>query len=113
MPRPLLVVPLVLALVGGFWLTRAALVRWRDLKSAQTYELVAEQRPLLLRAGGAVLCGMCVTALTVAVALDGRGVRPARAAAVAAERPAAPPMASPSAELPPVVTQFDVIGPPR
>ncbi|KQV18821.1 hypothetical protein [Kitasatospora sp. Root107] len=84
MPRPLLVVPLVLALAVGFWLTRAALVRWRDLKSAQTYELVAEQRPLLLRAGGAVLCGMCVTALTVAVALDGRGVHPARAAVVVA-----------------------------
>ncbi|WP_405018274.1 alpha/beta hydrolase-fold protein [Kitasatospora sp. NBC_00070] len=112
MPRPLLVVPLVLALVVGFWLTRAALVRWRDLKSAQTYELVAEQRPLLIRAGGAVLCGMCVTALTVAVALDGRGAHPARAAAVPAERPAAPPLASPSPELPPVVTRFDVIGKP-
>ncbi|WP_457032003.1 alpha/beta hydrolase-fold protein [Kitasatospora sp. P5_F3] len=123
MPRPLLVVLLVLALAVGFWLTRAALVRWRDLKSAQTYELVAEQRPLLLRAGGAVLCGMCVTALTVAVALDGRGVHPARAAVVvaaeraaaeraAADHPAAPPVAAASPELPPVVTQFDAIGKP-
>lgn len=110
MPRPLLVVPLVLALVAACWLTRAALVRWRDLKAAQTYELAAEQRPLLLRVGGAVLCGMCVTALTVAVALDGRGVQPARAAAVVAERPAAAPLASP--ELPPVVTQFEPIGKP-
>ncbi|MFB9368977.1 hypothetical protein [Kitasatospora albolonga] len=115
MPRPFLVVPLVVALVAGFLLGRAALVRWRDLKAAQTYELTAEQRPLLVRAGGAVLCGMCVTALTVAVVLDGRGVRPAQAAAVvAAERPAAPPVQpSPSgAELPPVVTRFELIGRP-
>ncbi|BFV58452.1 hypothetical protein KCMC57_up35560 [Kitasatospora sp. CMC57] len=114
MPRPLLVVPLVLALAVGLWLTRAALVRWRDLKSAQTYELVAEQRPLLLRAGGAVLCGMCVTALTVAVALDGRSADPARAAVVAAERPAAPPMPSAAVvpEQPPVVTRFELIGKP-
>ena len=128
MPRPLLVVPLLAAVVVGLWLARSALRRWRDLKAAQTYDLAAEQRPLPLRAGGAVLCGMCVTALTVALTLDGRGLRtlqevradavPALPAAQASARPEAPaPPARPTpaaaaSELPPVLTQFRSIGHP-
>lgn len=131
MPRPLLVVPLLAAALAGLWLARAALARWRDLKTAQTYELAAEQRPLLLRVGGAMVCGMCVAALTVAVVLDGRGLRavqearvvaapapaPAASAAGSAAASAAAPVASrpaaaPAAEPPPVVTQFRSIGRP-
>ncbi|MDH6124553.1 hypothetical protein [Kitasatospora sp. GP82] len=135
MPRPLLVVPLLLAAAAGIWLVRAALLRWRDLRVAQTYELAAEQRPLLLRVGGAMACGMCVTALAVAVALDGRGLRAVQEAGAAAAgesaaagrstapRPAAAPPAAPSPaasggaatperQLQPVVTQFRSIGQP-
>jgi len=128
MPRPLLVVPLLVAAVAGSWLARAALARWRDLRSAQTYELAAEQRPLLLRAGGAVVCGMCVTALMVVLALDGRGTGLAQQARAAAEtapapgspaaapspaRAAAPPATpSSSAEITPVVTKFATVGRP-
>ncbi|GAA2138613.1 hypothetical protein GCM10009760_20050 [Kitasatospora kazusensis] len=127
MSRPLLVVPLLASVVVGLWLARSALRRWRDLKSAQTYELSSEQRPLLLRAGGAVLCGMCATALTVALTLDGRGLpslQEARAlaapeplpAASQASRPAPPAPASAvpaaAAQLPPVLTQFRSIGHP-
>src|SRR5690242_16841463 len=102
MPRLLLLVPMLAAAMVGAWLARAAVVRWRDLKAAQTYELATEQRPLLLRAGGAVLCGICVTALTVALALEGRsGTQEARA--VAAPRPAVPPSVGVARELPPVV----------
>ncbi|MER8186996.1 hypothetical protein [Kitasatospora sp. NPDC094015] len=117
MLRPLLVVPLVVSALAGGWLARAALLRWRDLRAAQTYELAAEQRPMLLRAGGAVLCGMCVTALAVVVALGGRPVRSVADEAPAADtpRPAAPPAASTAAatpELPPVVTHFESVGHP-
>ncbi|MEV4615001.1 hypothetical protein AB0K43_20745 [Kitasatospora sp. NPDC049258] len=115
MLRPLLVVPLVVAALAGGWLARAALLRWRDLRAAQTYELAAEQRPMLLRAGGAVVCGMCVTALAVVVAL---GARPAASVAdetpvAATPRPAAPPASSAATpELPPVVTHFESVGHP-
>jgi len=121
--RPLLVVPLLVAAVAGGWLARAAVLRWRDLRAAQTYELSAEARPVLLRAGGAALCRVCVTALAVTLLLGGGPVRvapaqDARAAAAAAPRPAAPAAAPPTGstatatELPPVVTQFRSIGHP-
>ncbi|WP_441245198.1 hypothetical protein [Kitasatospora sp. McL0602] len=123
MPRPLLVVPLVVFAVAGIWLARAVLVRWRDLKAAQTYELVAEQRPLLVRAGAAVLCGMCITALTVAVTFDGRGARGVEQARAVAAAPAASAVAAapsgdtkhgapPEGGPTPVATQFRVIGHP-
>ncbi|MFF1797294.1 hypothetical protein ACFVXQ_24270, partial [Kitasatospora sp. NPDC058263] len=69
MVRSLLVVPLLAAASGGIWLARGALLRWRDLRSAETYELTGDQRPMLLRAAGAMVCGICVTALTVLTAL--------------------------------------------
>ncbi|MFJ1704432.1 hypothetical protein [Kitasatospora sp. NPDC088346] len=118
MPRPLLMVPLVISALAAGWLARAALLRWRDLRAAQTYELTAEQRPVLLRAGAAVVCVICVTALAVAVALGGR---PSRSVAEesgpdAGPRPAAPPApdgARPTTtELPPVVTRFESVGHP-
>ncbi|WP_354641329.1 hypothetical protein [Kitasatospora camelliae] len=125
--RPLLLVPLLCAALAGGWLARTAVLRWRDLRSAQTYELAAELRPVLLRAGGAAVCGMCVTAFTVALAVSGQpGTTPLTAAeaarAAAAPRPAgsavpaAPPMPTRAdqapGELPPVVTQFEIIGRP-
>ncbi len=73
MPRSLLVLLLLVAAVAGSWLARSAMVRWRDLRSAQTYELAAEARPALVRAGAAALCLMCVSALGVAVLLGERG----------------------------------------
>ncbi|KJK59520.1 alpha/beta hydrolase-fold protein [Saccharothrix sp. ST-888] len=131
MTRPLLVVPLLVAAVAGAWLLRSAFLRWRDLRVAQTYELAAEQRPLLLRVGGAMVCGMCVTALAVTVSLDSRTGRSAQQAGAvaapetaAAERSPAPPpaapssgppspaAASPSRTVPPVVTQFKAVGQP-
>ncbi|MFB7666840.1 alpha/beta hydrolase-fold protein [Kitasatospora sp. NPDC056138] len=127
MTRPLLVVPLLVAAVAGTWLLRSAFLRWRDLRVAQTYELAAEQRPLLLRVGGAMVCGMCVTALAVTVSLDGRAgrsVQQAAPAAATAERSPAPPpappssgapsqaAASPSGAVPPVITQFKAVGQP-
>ncbi|WAL72573.1 hypothetical protein OU787_14295 [Kitasatospora sp. YST-16] len=81
MPRSLLVLLLLVAAVAGSWLARSAMVRWRDLRAAQTYELAAEARPALVRAGAAALCLMCVSALGVAVLLGERGgVRQAVAA---------------------------------
>ncbi|PJN23221.1 hypothetical protein [Kitasatospora sp. CB02891] len=100
MPRSLLVLLLLVAAVAGSWLARSAMSRWRDLRAAQTYELAAEARPVLVRAGAAVLCLMCVSALGVAALA---GLRPGRVAvrqavaAVGTERPAA---AAPPAPAP-------------
>ncbi|MGW2375556.1 MULTISPECIES: hypothetical protein [Kitasatospora] len=73
MVRPLLVIPLLAAAVGGLWLARGALQRWRDLRAAETYELAGDRWPMLMRAGGAMVCGVCVTALTVLTALGAFG----------------------------------------
>ncbi|MFD5461509.1 hypothetical protein ACFWIQ_01600 [Kitasatospora sp. NPDC127059] len=73
MVRPLLVIPLLAAALGGIWLARGALQRWRDLRAAATYELTGDRWPMLLRAGGAMVCGVCVTALTVLTALGAFG----------------------------------------
>ncbi|MGK4581773.1 hypothetical protein [Kitasatospora sp. HPMI-4] len=126
MTRPLLAAALLLAVAAGIWLLRSALLRWRDLRAAQTYELAAEQRPLLLRVGGAMVCGMCATALAVVLVLGGRGARSvpeARAEAAtgtaAAERsaqpnaaPPAPPSPPPSHSAQPVATPFREVGQP-
>ncbi|MER7702118.1 hypothetical protein ABTX81_04335 [Kitasatospora sp. NPDC097605] len=69
MVRSLLVVPLLAAAGGGVWLARGALLRWRDLRAAETYELAGEHRPMLVRAAGAMVCGVCVTVLTLLTAL--------------------------------------------
>ncbi|MFI9319710.1 hypothetical protein ACIGXI_07995 [Kitasatospora aureofaciens] len=74
MVRPLLVIPLLAAALGGIWLARGALQRWRDLRAAATYELAGERWPMLVRAGGAMVCGVCVTALTLLTALGAFGV---------------------------------------
>ncbi|WP_344622797.1 hypothetical protein, partial [Kitasatospora arboriphila] len=75
MPRPLLVVvPLLAAAAAaaaGLRLGRSTLTGWRDLRSARTYGLAAEQRPLLLRAAAAVFCLVGAAVLAVAV-LPGR-----------------------------------------
>ncbi|MEV7118159.1 hypothetical protein [Kitasatospora griseola] len=111
MPRSLLVLLLLVAVVAGSWLARSAMSRWRDLRAAQTYELAAEARPVLVRAGAAVLCLMCVSALGVAVLA---GLRPGRVtvrqavAAVGTERPAA---AAPPAPAP-VEVLFSNVGRP-
>ncbi|MEU4113367.1 hypothetical protein AB0F71_02555 [Kitasatospora sp. NPDC028055] len=73
MVRPLLVIPLLAAALGGLWLARGALQRWRDLQSAATYELAGDRWPMLVRAGGAMVCGVCVTALTLLTALGAFG----------------------------------------
>ncbi|GLW53996.1 hypothetical protein [Kitasatospora phosalacinea] len=95
MPRSLLVLSLLVAVVAGSWLARSAMVRWRDLRAAQTYELAAEVRPVLVRASAAALCLTCVSALGVAVLLGERGgrgaVRAVAAEAGGADRAAAPP----------------------
>ncbi|MEE1829241.1 hypothetical protein PUR61_44825 [Streptomyces sp. BE20] len=69
----LLVVPLLAAAGGGIWLARGALLRWRDLRAAETYELTGDQRPMLVRAAGAMVCGICVTVLTLLTALGAFG----------------------------------------
>ncbi|MFF2352949.1 hypothetical protein ACFVVL_24580 [Kitasatospora sp. NPDC058115] len=69
MVRSLLIVPLLAAAGGGVWLARGALLRWRDLRAAETYELAGEHRPMLLRAAGAMVCGVGVTVLTLLTAL--------------------------------------------
>lgn len=74
MPRPFLALLLLLVLLLGYWLARGALNRWRDQRAAVTYELAADLRPTVLRAGGAVLCAIVATALGVAAVLGGRGV---------------------------------------
>ncbi|MFC5665042.1 hypothetical protein ACFP3U_18910 [Kitasatospora misakiensis] len=73
MVRSLLVVPLLAAAGGGVWLARGALVRWRDLRAAETYELSGDRRPMLVRAAGAMICGVCVTVLTLLTALGAFG----------------------------------------
>ncbi|MDH6137040.1 hypothetical protein P3T37_006471 [Kitasatospora sp. MAA4] len=101
MPRSTLLLLLLPILLLGYWLARGALNRWRDQRSAVTYEITADLRPAMLRAGGAVLCGMCATALAVAAVLGSRGVLGGAGAAGAggaqslqdgtAQRPEAPP----------------------
>ncbi|MEV6207424.1 alpha/beta hydrolase-fold protein [Kitasatospora sp. NPDC051914] len=128
MPRSLLVVPLLAAAVAALRLGRSALVRWRDVRAARTYGLPVEQRPLLLRAAGAVVCLACTAALAVAVVpgrVPGGWGRPQAVRAEAAPSPArAPVAAAPAAAvseppssasaqpLPPVVTAFTPIGHP-
>ncbi|MFE4973199.1 hypothetical protein ACFRAR_13930 [Kitasatospora sp. NPDC056651] len=73
MVRSLLVIPLLAAALGGIWLARGAQQRWRDLRAAQTYELAGDRWPMLLRAAGAMVCGVGVTALTVLTALGAFG----------------------------------------
>ncbi|MFC8715793.1 hypothetical protein [Kitasatospora sp. NPDC057198] len=103
MPRSLLVLSLLVAAVAGSWLARSAMVRWRDLRAAQRYELAAEARPVLVRAGAAALCLTCVSALGVAVLLGERGgpVRAVAAEAGSADRAVVPaPTASSSGPAP-------------
>ncbi|MBV2154751.1 hypothetical protein, partial [Kitasatospora sp. SUK 42] len=73
MVRPLLVIPLFAAALGGIWLSRGALQRWRDLCAAETYELAGERWPMLVRAVGAMICGVCVTVLTMLSGLGAFG----------------------------------------
>ncbi|MEV4558368.1 hypothetical protein AB0K51_15445 [Kitasatospora sp. NPDC049285] len=132
MPRPLLVLLLLVAAVTGGWLARSAMVRWRDLRAAQRYELAAEVRPVLVRAGAAALCLMGVSALAVAVLLGrpsvGGALRDAAATVGAEEQPVAgsvdramevsggpsPGTSAPSASASPSVavsvTAFGVVG---
>lgn len=142
MVRSLLVIPLLAAALGGIWLARGALQRWRDLRAAETYELAGDRWPMLLRAGGAMVCGVCVTGLTLITALGafgglGRGDRqPDRSAPVvdtagadagaaggaAVRQQAAPPAATESAAAAPgaaaattapaVASRFDSVGHP-
>ncbi|MGE7438387.1 hypothetical protein [Kitasatospora sp. NPDC001175] len=119
MPRSLLAVSVLPVAVVGIWLLRSALLRWRDLRVAQTYELAAEQRPLLLRVGGAMVCGMCATALVVAVVMGGYGGRDAQETASVDRSvqpqpvpPAPPSQVAPSREPQPVVTRFQEVGQP-
>ncbi|WP_371480753.1 hypothetical protein [Kitasatospora sp. NBC_00315] len=128
MLRPLLAVPLLVATAGGVWLARDALARWRDLRVAQTYELAADRRPMLVRAAGAALCGAFVGVLAVLTVLGivgGRAAGPPpleEARAAGGSRQAAPPPSesapvavAPAAAAPaptPVVTRFASIGHP-
>ncbi|MFD8594670.1 hypothetical protein ACFV1L_06690 [Kitasatospora sp. NPDC059646] len=117
MPRSLLVLLLLVAAVAGSWSARAAMLRWRDLRSAQTYELAAEVRPVLVRAGAAALCLTCVSALGVAVLLGdrpGRGAARQAVAAVGAEQPvlAAPPEPVPASSAPPPAVLFGSVARP-
>ncbi|WP_031072377.1 hypothetical protein [Streptomyces sp. NRRL WC-3742] len=134
MVRPLLVIPLLAAAVGGIWLARGALQRWRDLRAAETYELAGDRWPMLVRAGGAMVCGVCVTALTLLTALGafgglGRQEEPVAdagssggsgaGAPAAVRQQAAPPevTAAPAAPAvasaaPAVVSRFDSVGHP-
>ncbi|MEK2488236.1 hypothetical protein WN990_01610 [Kitasatospora purpeofusca] len=73
MVRSLLLVPLLAVAGGGVWLARGALVRWRDLRVAETYELSGDQWPMLVRAAGAMVCGICVTVLTLLTAVGAFG----------------------------------------
>ncbi|MGW4382742.1 hypothetical protein [Kitasatospora sp. NPDC004531] len=115
MPRLLLVLLVMLAAVAvGGRLARSAVSRWRDLRAAQTYELAARVHPVLVRAGAAVLCLVCVSALGVTVLM---GERPGRvpvrqaAAVVGAERPAPVPEAA-AAAPPPVEALFSNVSRP-
>ncbi|WP_030272797.1 hypothetical protein [Streptomyces sp. NRRL B-24484] len=137
MPRPLLVVvPLLLAAAAaaaGLRLGRATLTGWRDLRSARTYGLAAEQRPLLLRAAAAVLCLVCAAVLAAAVlpgrapgtwgrsrhvaaeAAPGPSTAPGAAAGTGSAGPQPAAAAQPSAAAhaaPPAATAFTSIGHP-
>ncbi|MEU8920655.1 hypothetical protein AB0D10_06880 [Kitasatospora sp. NPDC048545] len=142
MVRSLLVIPLLAAALGGIWLARGALQRWRDLRAAETYELAGDRWPMLLRAGGAMVCGVFVTGLTVLTALGafggiGRGDRAQdraepvvdsadTGAGTAVRQQAAPPAATEPAAAgaavgaataavttaPAVVSRFDSVGHP-
>ncbi|GHF27297.1 hypothetical protein GCM10018790_00700 [Kitasatospora xanthocidica] len=141
MVRSLLVIPLLAAALGGIWLARGALQRWRDLRAAETYELAGDRWPMLLRAAGAMVCGVCVSGLTLLTALGAFGglghgdQRPERAepavdaagpgggaaggpaAGAAARQQAAPPVAAEPAAAaattpPAVVSRFDSVGRP-
>ncbi|WP_030259300.1 MULTISPECIES: hypothetical protein [Streptomyces] len=141
MVRSLLVIPLLAAALGGIWLARGALQRWRDLRAAETYELAGDRWPMLVRAAGAMVCGVCVSALTLLTALGafgglGRGHQePDRAepivdaagagtgagdgagAGSAVRQQAAPPVAAEPAAAaattaPAVVSRFDSVGHP-
>ncbi|MFJ2865152.1 hypothetical protein [Kitasatospora sp. NPDC087314] len=135
MVRSLLVIPLLAAALGGIWLARGALQRWRDLRAAQTYELAGDRWPMLVRAAGAMVCGVCVTALTLLTALGAFGglghgdQEPDRAEpavdavsagageGAAARQQAAPPVvAEPAAasatSSPTVASRFDSVGHP-
>ncbi|MDH6111450.1 hypothetical protein P3T36_004604 [Kitasatospora sp. MAP12-15] len=105
MPRPFLALLLLLVLLLGYWLARGALNRWRDQRAAVTYELAADLRPTVLRAGGAMICAIFATALAVAVLLGGRGLPGLRAgvlgAAGAARTGAVGPAAAHRPEAPP------------
>ncbi|GAA1993510.1 hypothetical protein [Kitasatospora viridis] len=72
MSRPLLLSLAAVVLVAGCWLARGAFGRWRGEQAALVYELVSDLRPVLLRLGGALLCGLTATALAVAALLAGR-----------------------------------------
>ncbi|WP_035847625.1 hypothetical protein [Kitasatospora azatica] len=100
MPRPLLLLLLVPVLLLGCWLARGALVRWRGERAALTYELSADLRPVLLRLLGALLCGMCATALAVVAVLGGRPVANAGTRQASAETVAEPLRAAPAAVRP-------------
>ncbi|MFD8704424.1 hypothetical protein ACFV1W_17675 [Kitasatospora sp. NPDC059648] len=126
MVRPLLVIPLLAAALGGIWLARGALQRWRDLRAAEAYELAGDRWPMLVRAGGAMVCGVCVTALTLLTALGafgalsgkrggadqarsavdaaGAGAWPGSATGAAVRQQAAPPTAPESAAAAPTAS---------
>ncbi|MFB6888384.1 hypothetical protein ACFCX4_03600 [Kitasatospora sp. NPDC056327] len=89
MVRSLLIVPLLAAAAGGVWLTRGALLRRRDLLAAETYELGGDQRPMLVRAAAAMVCGVCVTVLTLLTALGTFGEPDGAADGAADGRPGA------------------------
>ena len=133
MLRSLLAVLLLAATAGGAWLARSAVRRWRDLRAAETYELAGDRRPMLLRAAGAALCGVCVTALVVLGAVGGRtttgaGLQAEETRGGASRQPAPPPgaagsaPATPAAQVAPasvpapapapVVSRFESIGHP-
>ncbi|GAA1269659.1 hypothetical protein GCM10009665_67640 [Kitasatospora nipponensis] len=102
MPRLVLVLLLLPVLLLGVRLARSAVTRLRGERAAQTYELGVDLRPVLVRAGGALLCGVCATALAVVALLNGRGLPSAgnlrvtaAAGAVGAPDPAARPVPAP------------------
>ncbi|MFD7642421.1 hypothetical protein ACFV4P_17375 [Kitasatospora sp. NPDC059795] len=115
MARTLLVLLLlVVAVVAGVRLARAAVSRWRDLRAARTYGLAVESHPVLVRVGAAALCLTCVGALGVVALMGERSsgrvaVRHA-AAQVGAERPA--PVPSPVPAPPPVEVLFSNVSRP-
>ena len=126
---PLLAVTVLIAAGGGTWLARDALLRRRDLRAAQIYELTGDRRPMLLTAAGAALCAAVLVVLAVLTAVGAVGGREIVAAPPADEgraatvsKQAAPPpgddaapTTAPAAARPvpaPVVPQFASIGHP-